>query len=206
MSNRKDYTGQKFGKLTAIKYVGKTSYGTSKWLFNCDCGNTYEAAIADVVSGKQVGCGCGRIEHGLTKDNQKLMQVWIDAKERCYNVNRDSYKTYGAVGIKMCDRWLNSFQNFYDDVKDLYRSGLQIDRINTFGDYEPNNVRWVSRTQQMRNTKRNIYVIVNDRYTYTLTELCNVIKVNYKNARNWLKAGKLAEKLNLNIKQVAYSA
>ena len=74
-------------------------------------------------------------------------------KARCSNKNSLAYKDYGGRGIKVCEKWANSFEEFYKDMGDGYRNGLEIDRINNNGNYEPNNCKWSSPTEQMLNKR-----------------------------------------------------
>jgi hypothetical protein len=80
--------------------------------------------------------------------------AWRNMKSRCYSVKNDSYKYYGARGIKVCNRWLHSFKNFLEDMR--YKPGPEysLDRINNDGNYEPKNCRWATAKEQSRNTRR----------------------------------------------------
>lgn len=93
------------------------------------------------------------------KDGKVLMrpeyQAWNHMKQRCYNKNDSRYKHYGARGIKVCSRWFNSFNNFYDDMKKR-PEGLTLDRIDNDDDYTPENCRWTDYTTQSRNQRRII--------------------------------------------------
>ena len=71
-------------------------------------------------------------------------------KDRCYNPNYRSFPHYGGRGIKVCDRWRNSFENFLIDVGER-PPGRTLDRIDNNGDYEPLNVRWATPTEQRLN-------------------------------------------------------
>jgi hypothetical protein len=94
--------------------------------------------------------------HGLIK--HPLYTCWRNMRRRCYEPTRKDYKQYGGRGIKVCDRWLEAFKNFYDDVIDLWAEGLTIDRIDVNGNYEPDNVRFVTWKEQANNKqpRRNI--------------------------------------------------
>lgn len=83
--------------------------------------------------------------HGMS--NSPAYKSWQEMKTRCYNKNRHKYRRYGARGIKVCDRWLNSFQNFYDDMGER-PDGKTLDRINNDGNYEPSNCRWATPLEQ----------------------------------------------------------
>ncbi len=91
--------------------------------------------------------------HGMC--NTPEYKVWADMKSRCYYKSDDHYKWYGERGIRICDQWKNSFIVFIGDMGLKPFPEAQIDRINNDGDYEPKNCRWVTRTENRRNTSRN---------------------------------------------------
>jgi len=79
---------------------------------------------------------------------------WRKARERVVNPNEISYKYYGAKGVQMCDRWVDSFENFLEDMGER-PEGTTIDRIDPHGDYEPDNCRWSTKQVQANNKRRN---------------------------------------------------
>lgn len=86
--------------------------------------------------------------------NKRLASIYQGMKQRCYNTKRANYKYYGGRGIVICDEWLNSPQAFYDwATANGYRENLTIDRINTDGNYEPQNCRWSSFKEQATNKR-----------------------------------------------------
>jgi hypothetical protein len=79
---------------------------------------------------------------------------WESMLKRCRNVNHKSYKYYGALGIRVCDRWIESVSNFVEDMGKR-PPGTSLDRIDPFGDYKPSNCRWATVTQQNNNQKKH---------------------------------------------------
>ena len=94
-------------------------------------------------------------KHG--KVGSRVHSVWGAMKQRCYNKNTKWYHNYGGRGIAVCDRWKDSFENFYADMGDP-ESGYTLDRIDNDGDYEPSNCKWSTRTEQANNTRSTVYL------------------------------------------------
>jgi len=80
--------------------------------------------------------------------------AWQGMKQRCLNPLNPGYKNYGGRGIKICDRWINSFENFVSDLGEKPH-GAYLDRVNNDGDYEPSNVRWADSFTNSRNRRRS---------------------------------------------------
>lgn len=74
---------------------------------------------------------------------------------RCASEKHTHYKNYGGRGIKVCERWMNSFDNFYEDMQSTWEQGLQLDREDNNGNYEPTNCRWVTRSQNTKNRRNS---------------------------------------------------
>lgn len=158
MRNKIDLSGQVFGRLLVVEEAEKRKSNMRRWKCECVCGNQLVVFGSNLKRGFTTSCGCLRREttkrnnttHGLVK--HPLYQVWNSMKTRCYNKKNKRYSCYGGRGIKVCDRWLESFENFYSDMLEGYEKGLQLDRIDNDGDYEPNNCRWVTAQQNTMNT------------------------------------------------------
>lgn len=88
--------------------------------------------------------------HGLR--SSRAYKSWADMIARCFNPKRAGYDNYGARGIKVCQRWRDSFAAFYSDMGER-PDGRSLDRINNEGDYEPGNCRWATREEQNRNQR-----------------------------------------------------
>lgn len=85
----------------------------------------------------------------------RLYQIWSDMKQRCNNKNQESYKYYGARGIKICIYWQASYYLFKKwALANGYKKDLTLDRQDVNGDYSPDNCRWVTAVEQMRNTRK----------------------------------------------------
>ncbi len=107
--------------------------------------------------------------HGKSRTSEYKIYQGILA--RCYNENDNSYYNYGKRGIKVCDRWLESFENFYEDMGDKPGPNYSIDRINSNGDYCKENCKWSTDKEQGNNRKTNKFLEYNgERLTYSQWE------------------------------------
>ena len=95
-------------------------------------------------------CSCYRIKYVHDIFHERLYRIYHHMKDRCYNVNNDAYKNYGAKGVKMCDEWFADFRNFRKwAISNGYSNDLTIDRIDANGNYEPNNCRWITKSENV---------------------------------------------------------
>lgn len=157
-----DHTGKKFGRWTVLKRAERKHRRITFWVCRCECGTERDVAIRGIISGRSTSCGCyakearraGIIEkvttHGKSRTTE--YQTWCSIIARCHRKTSTGYKSYGAKGIAVCDRWREDFQNFYDDMGERPSEYHSIDRFpDTKGNYEPGNCRWATRQQQDEN-------------------------------------------------------
>lgn len=107
-------------------------------------------------------------------------EIWAGIRKRCLNKNDKLYPYYGGRGIKVCDRWMESFQNFLEDMGNRPSSDFSMERIDNDGDYCPDNCRWATRKEQSSNRRNSIIVIYKDK-TYCLKDFCTEHGIKYKN-------------------------
>lgn len=153
-----DIIGEKRGKLYVEEYIGSDKIKGRLYLCLCECG--MDRVLSKSELGRYTHCGCARSRYGLGNPPEKT--VWRKMKERCYNEKQDSYSYYGGRGIKVCDRWLEDFEAFLYDMGSRPTPKHQLDRIDSNGNYEPNNCRWVTKSENMinrRHKKGNLHCI-----------------------------------------------
>lgn len=117
--------------------------------------------------------------HGFTKISEYA--IWTGMKQRCYNQNHTHFKYYGGRGITVCDSWLNSFENFYQDMGKRPPK-FQLDRIDSNGNYEPSNCRWVLakvNQQNRRHVKLNEMIVLEIRKELELGKKQKDISTRY---------------------------
>lgn len=182
--------GKKFNKLTVLNYA-YTKNNNIYWNCLCDCGNNTILQGTYIKNNKIKSCGCLNIEanlkHGLS--HHPLYRVFTGMKQRCYNSNFESYKYYGHKGVIICDEWLNNFEVFYNwAINNGYEKGLEIDRIDYNGNYEPYNCRWVDDLQQANNTSSNLRITIGEE-TKNLSEWCRFYNKKDSTVRQRIRAG-----------------
>jgi hypothetical protein len=163
MTGRIDHVGQRFGLWIVLalhpeRYTfryGKKSGAFAQWLCRCEgCGTERVVLGGTLRQGRSRSCGdCGRVKHGHCRNHRstRIYEVWHSMMQRCYNPNHPAYAHYGGRGISVCERW-HSFVNFFIDMG-VAPPGKSLDRRNNDGDYTPENCRWATRAEQMRNRR-----------------------------------------------------
>lgn len=187
-----DMTGKRFGKLTVLRRSGNTQDGSAVWECRCDCGNLTQVKGNSLRSGVTKSCGCGIVEglklgwghktHGET--NTRLYGIWCGIKQRTSpNADKRHKKDYYLRGIRVCDEWANSFEEFRDwALANGYDENAPfgectIDRIDNDGNYCPDNCRWISNKEQARNKSNNRNYTYNGE-THNITDWARKLDVS----------------------------
>jgi hypothetical protein len=195
-----DLTGQRFGRLTVINEAGKAKDGRIRWQCLCDCGQITETPSTKTLrNGTCKSCGCIQKEnppaktHGQSDTN--LFHVWNGIKQRCLNPRSQAFNNYGGRGIKVCDEWREDFQAFHDwAIKNGYRLGREIDRIDNDGDYEPGNCRWVTSQTNNNNRRSNTLVEIGGK-THTISEWSRITGIPRSTLQKRISSGKTPDEI-----------
>ena len=193
MPRRMVVAGTKYGQLTAVRFLTQCN-SNDYWLFQCDCGRE-KIALTEHGRPRATSCGCiGRnktLKRNTTHGMSGLSEynIWKSMRKRCNSRKAVNYQRYGGVGITICERWANSFENFLADMGRRPSPKHSLDRFpDRKGNYEPTNCRWATIKQQNNNTNRNFYVTVDGR-TMSLMEATELRNVNYSKVYSRLKKG-----------------
>jgi len=165
--NFRDLIDKRFGRLVVLKAHHKTNYGATYWTCVCDCGTRKEIKGESLKSGAVLSCGCflranARLvntRHGLS--TSRVHGIWRNMRARCRNPRNHAYKHYGARGISVCERW-NQFENFLEDMGHP-PDGCSLEGIDNSGPYAPHNCVWATQFTQMSNTRRNVFLELNNK-------------------------------------------
>lgn len=175
--------GEKIGRLTIIKEVGKAKDGHKLFLCKCECGN--EVSVASNNFRNTKSCGCLRKEiqskkakkHGLSQE--RIYKEYYRMMTRCYNNKTKNFKNWGGKGIRVCDDWRKDKMNFINwAFGNGYKENLTLDRIDNNKDYSPENCRWVTMQKQMENKTNNVFVNV-DGENIQLSLFCRENNLSY---------------------------
>ncbi len=206
-----DISGKRFGRLVALRFVGRVN-GRTLWRCKCDCGKETITGYSNLYSGITRSCGClgdesrkinnvnkrRRVSHDFVfegnLDNHPLRLIWKSMLMRCNNPHVKNYNNYGGRGIKVCDRWSGNlgFENFVKDMGER-PDGTTLDRIDYNGDYEPSNCHWATSDEQANNRTDNIYIIVGGR-KITAKQFCKALGLNY-----WVAIKQIQRGYDINI-------
>lgn len=191
---RVNLVGRRFGRLVVTAIAQPDARGRTSFVCRCDCGTDKVVASNALSTGTTRSCGCLGVEsrrnrattHGMTETAEH--RCWAKMKSRCLNRSDRGFGNYGGRGIRVCDRWVNSFEAFYADMGPRPTPDHSLERVDVNGHYEPGNTVWTTRRAQSRNRRNNRMVTV-DGVTRTLTEWCELVGLAYDTVRRRLDDG-----------------
>lgn len=193
-----DISGQRFGRLVAIREAGRTPKGGALWECVCDCGNRCVVRGTCLRSGQTRSCRCfmrDRIKDTLTthghagKTDSCEYRAWAAMINRCENMNDHSWNRYGGRGISVCQRWRQSFVAFLEDVGSRPSPQHSLDRFpDNNGHYEPGNVRWATAKEQTRN-RHNNRILEYDGRVQCMAAWAEELGLDYKKFKKRIAAG-----------------
>ena len=199
MSKIKDLTGQKFGMVKIIK-LDRIENRRTYWLCECECGKIFVRRSDNITNKEVKSCGCYRKQNnkiigylhgdGCKKSKyHRLYQCYMNMKQRCYNSNCNQFKDWGGRGIIVCDEWKNNYLVFKKwAIDNGYEDNLTLDRIDVNGNYEPDNCRWINKTEQNRNTRKCKHFIINNE-DHTIPILAKKLNIHKDTIAYWLNKG-----------------
>lgn len=160
---------EKYGRYTILREDGRKNGMRRVWC-KCDCGNERSVYLKNLKDGNSKSCGClssettskmnsiKNFKHGLS--STATWKIWNGMIQRCSdNATGKNRQWYYDRGIRVCDRW-HDYLNFLADMGNR-PAGMQIDRINNDDGYNPENCRWVTPTENARNTRHNTVLSLN---------------------------------------------
>lgn len=195
----KNLSGKVFGNWTVLNHFEKRGlYDRIHWLCKCSCGTEKLVSRQTLLEGTTKSCGCIRIEaqrirqttHGATTHAtvSKEYRAWIGMKTRCYNTKTKRYKHYGGKGVLVCDRWLNSFENFIEDMGYAPSKKHSLDRKENDKGYSKENCRWGTILEQANNTTRCHSIEFNGKMQ-NLKQWCDELSLDYYRTLHRLRLG-----------------
>lgn len=155
--------GERYGLWTVLQPLGKIKkWGNHYYECKCDCGTVQAISATNLVNGRSNACKSAVHMQGRNKTHgmryTKIYACWKNMKIRCSNPDAQNYYLYGGRGITVCERWLTSFENFYEDMKEGHHDSLSLERIDVNGNYCKENCRWVTMADQCKNKRNTAYI------------------------------------------------
>jgi hypothetical protein len=197
MKKTENLVGKKFNMLTVLRENGKNKRGERMWECVCECGNTKSYRTSRLLSLDTKNCGCFRIKttterlttHGET--GCRLYMIWASMKRRCLSPKEMAYPFYGGRGISFCEKWIDYLPFKTWAISSGYKNNLTIERINTNGNYSPDNCRWATMQEQAMNRRTTVYIDSGNGVPIRLWEYAEQNNMTNKQADSKMRTGKI---------------
>jgi hypothetical protein len=194
-----------YGRWKVLRCDGRIEKRTA-WLCRCVCGTIRRVIGSSLTTGVSKSCGCGPVEmarnrtgeknhafkHGMT--NTATFKSWQSMIGRCHNKNNSNYKNWGGRGIRVCNRWRQSFLNFLKDMGERPR-GTSLGRRNNNLGYNKKNCRWETQKQQNRNRPGYNRTISHRGRMLTIAEWSEITGLKYGYIWNRVNKGQTIEQI-----------
>ena len=184
----KDLEGLTFERWTVLGLISSTP---TRWFCECKCGNTAIVLSGNLIRNGSLSCGCLREEKRkkpfVSDNGHKTPEcmAFRGAKGRCKNPKNKFYNNYGGRGIKFC---FDSVAELVQEIGKRPSPMHSLDRIDNNGHYEKGNVRWATKIEQMQNTRRNTFIVING-VAKCLAEWCRIYKWEHSTPRGRIARG-----------------
>lgn len=202
LKSKELYIGKTYHYITITNLYIKIINNKNKTFASgiCKCGNLIDTRLIYIKRGETKSCGCFLNDnrsifsttHGLSKSLE--YKIWDSMIQRCTNPNNKNYPNYGGRGIKICDEWKDSFENFLKDIGKRPSKDYSLDRIDNNGNYCKENCRWATAKEQANNRCTNLNITYK-KQTKTLSEWAVILKMNYRTLQNRYNNGWAVERI-----------
>lgn len=188
-----DLAGQKFSEFEVLSREEGRLNGLIVWKCKCSCGNVEVISTGALTQGKRKRCKTCAANLKLKVSTKHSMSYtptyksWSEMIVRCYCETNSSYPRYGGRGIKVCDRWRESFQNFFEDMGERPENKT-LDRIDNSGNYEPGNCKWSTAQEQALNRRSSVILTYKGK-TQNLSQWAKELGFSDETLRSRIKRG-----------------
>lgn len=203
---KRPYNHRHIGDIVGDGAVLVKRVNGQKWKIKCKCGNVFTGQPSD-TSGLCWNCSHKKVAQGHIKHNEspdtgkkasRLYRIWLGMRARCNIPTASSFAYYGGRGITVSPKWDDYLTFKKWALNNGYKENLTIDRKDVNGNYEPENCRWITRKEQMSNTRKNVHITYNGE-TKTISEWAERVGLRYSTLKRRIRSDEYTIEEALNI-------